>query len=372
MLPYYIRLIFLLVIWMITIISSYLRSTDHVMILLFCAFSLSLYFILPIWRKKLIIFILLIVSTFIYSIFIEASMYPYIIVLFLFYIFEASMVVNPVHFRAILWPGLTLIIVIIYRIENHISFEYLINCLSLLLFSVGFFYVNSYYNKLQDQKMLYESVLEELRKVKRHALKNEHAARTEERTRIAREMHDSVGHKLTALSMQIEMMLIQYRDEKLQSMKELISECLEETRKAVRVLENVEVEGISSIIHLIRKLESESNLRIHFTTKQGVMSLSLSNKHSVVIYRVLQESLTNSMKYSHSRDIYIILGLTAIGELSFEMRNSFHEKRKFHEGFGLRNMRERVMEIGGTIHFYQTGEEFIIEGNIPIGGQGND
>jgi len=187
----------------------------------------------------------------------------------------------------------------------------------------------------------------------------------EERTRIAREMHDSVGHKLTALSMQLEILLMKEKNDILQSMKEIVNESLEETRKAVRALNIDDVVGISSVIQLIRKLESESHLRVHFTTKQGALGLTLSNQNNIVLYRVLQEALTNAMKYGQSREVFVTLGSTPLGHLFFDIRNSYDHIKPIHEGFGLKNMRQRVEESGGRLEIYQLDRTFIIEGSLP-------
>lgn len=65
-------------------------------------------------------------------------------------------------------------------------------------------------------------------------------------------MHDSVGHKLTALMMQIEQFWIKEKKDQYLTLKNMAADSLEETRKAVRLLQVDEPRGIASIITLIK------------------------------------------------------------------------------------------------------------------------
>nr|WP_246187639.1 sensor histidine kinase [Ornithinibacillus caprae] len=194
----------------------------------------------------------------------------------------------------------------------------------------------------------------------------EEDTRLQERNRIARDIHDSVGHRLTALIMQLEILAIQEKKDSYRELKRMANESLEETRHAVKALQSDENEGIATVIHLIRRLEAESHIRVQFTTQQGVLSVKLSNDQSVVLYRVIQEALTNAMRHAQSREIHIILGKSAIGDISFDITNSIYEVRNFTDGFGLTSMKKRVEEIGGKVEVYQTNSQFIVKGSFPI------
>jgi signal transduction histidine kinase len=284
----------------------------------------------------------------------------------LLYTYESAYYMKPLIYRMKL-ALLAFVLLLFSFLLLQMDFQELVSYIPIsILLVIALIALNNHYFTKLNQSHLYEELLAEYRKVKRQALINEKSVRIEERARIAREMHDSVGHKLTALSMQIEMLLLKEENEMLRSMKAMVNESLEETRKAVRALTIDDIEGISSVIQLIRKLESETQLRIHFTTKQGALSLPLSNQSSVVLYRVLQESLTNAMKYSAAREVYVELGVSPIGQLSLQIKNKFHSEKTIHEGFGLKNMRERVEELGGRLHQYQIDGFFIIEGILPV------
>lgn len=130
-------------------------------------------------------------------------------------------------------------------------------------------FLHRYLSEVELKNTLYEQLLSQFRKIKRDSVEQEELVRAEERTKIARDMHDSVGHKLTSLLMQLEMLSIQNNSESLSELKQLARESLEETRFAVRQLKSTETTGIQSVIQLIRKLEMESHLHIRFTIEKG-------------------------------------------------------------------------------------------------------
>ncbi len=220
-------------------------------------------------------------------------------------------------------------------------------------------------NERKEQKEIYEELLGEYRKLKRMNLDAERDVRIRERTRIARDIHDSVGHRLTALLMKLEMLGIQHPHSQYDDLKMMARESLEEIRKSVKALQTEENEGIATVIHLIRKLEAESHLSVQFTIKQGVLSMPISNEKSVVLYRIIQEGLTNAMRHAGSREVQVILGKSAIGDLSFEISNKVFTPKPFTFGFGLNNMRARAEEVGGSVEIYQTDENFFVIGSIP-------
>lgn len=365
----YIRLLYLLLLWG-GVFCFFLHTSRMSIFLFFCTSSLALYFMIPIIKKKWIPYWILSFSSAAALLLTEDMPFWIFVAIAFFYVFEAGRDLMPANFRVLLISIFIFIGAIFYF---HYSFFYwsIYIGISLNIFMV-LFYCNSFQNELFYQRDLYDQLLDEYRKLKRLALENERTARLEERTRIAREMHDSVGHKLTVLNMQIGMMLAENKTDLLLQMKEIVEDSLKETRRAVRALETDEIEGISSVIHLIRKLEAESHLRVHFTTKQGVLGVSLSNQHSVVLYRVIQEALTNAMKHAFSKEVYVTLGVSPIGQLTLEIKNKIHSHKPFHEGFGLRNIKERMIEIGGKITIFQTDNHFIIQGTMPREGEDHD
>lgn len=238
----------------------------------------------------------------------------------------------------------------------------------LLVSAALVFFKKSYVleEELQERN---EALLSEYRKMKRRLLTDEQAARQEERTQIARDIHDSVGHKLTALLMQLEVTRLQAEGEdaeQLQDLKLLAKESLEETRNAVKALKRDETGGVTAIIGLIRKLEAESFLRIQFSIKHGALSAPLGNDQMVIVYRGVQEALTNIMRHSQAREAEIVFEMPGGSVFRFIVSNKTLETTAFHEGFGLASMRERIEQAGGEFKAGPENGLFIVKGSLPL------
>ncbi|WP_235793965.1 sensor histidine kinase [Virgibacillus salidurans] len=234
-----------------------------------------------------------------------------------------------------------------------------------LFFSFLILKMNQMVDERSEQREIYDQLLGEYRILKRMNLAAEQNARLEERTKVARDIHDSVGHRLTALIMKLEMLAIENKHSGYDKLKEMAEESLNETRQAVKALKTEDNEGIATVIHLIRKLEAESNILVQFTIKQGILSVQLSNEKSVVLYRVIQEALTNAMRHAQSREVHVTIGKSATEAISFKITNAIHDEKPFVYGFGLTNMKKRVGEVNGNLDVYQTDKQFVVTGTIP-------
>ncbi|WP_309245508.1 sensor histidine kinase [Virgibacillus proomii] len=282
---------------------------------------------------------------------------------FYFLLVDATFRLNERQINGYLY--FNLFITIFYAIINE---KFLIEVILLNIFFYIFVIAsNRITSEREELRDMYEQLLREYRKSKRMNVSAEREARLEERTKIARDIHDSVGHRLTALIMKMEILSIQNKYDDYKGLKQMATEALEETRQAVTVLQEEETEGIASVVQLIRKLEAESQLMVQFTIKQGVLSISLTNQKNIVLYRVVQEALTNAMRHSPYREVNVVLGKSAIGDVTFEIRNAIHRADQFYYGFGLTNMKKRIEEINGNVEIYQTNQQFVIAGTIPCG-----
>lgn len=120
--------------------------------------------------------------------------------------------------------------------------------------------------------------------MKRRLITDEQHARQEERAQVGRDIHDSVGHKLTALLMQLEMHRMQADRETaevLKGLKALAKESLEENKNAVRSMKQQETSGLPAIIGLLRRLESESFMRVTLMARHGALTVPLNNIQSM-------------------------------------------------------------------------------------------
>ncbi|WP_366248496.1 sensor histidine kinase [Terribacillus aidingensis] len=238
-----------------------------------------------------------------------------------------------------------------------------------LLLVVALLYHQVIHNREKEARLSNEALLEEYRRMKRQLLVEEQQARQDERMLIGHEIHDSVGHKLTALLFQFEAFRLTAAEkdkETVEKLKELAEQSLEETRQAVRSFKQHEVGGLQGVIRLIRKLETESFMKINFSVKHGAFAAPLTGEQSFAIYRAVQEALTNIMKHSSTREAQVIFESPGGSIFRFEVINATTHDRYFQEGYGLKAMRERLEKVGGSLEIDYEAQRFLVRGTIRL------
>ncbi|MFP7255861.1 histidine kinase [Terribacillus goriensis] len=238
-----------------------------------------------------------------------------------------------------------------------------------LLLVAALLYFQVIHNREKGARMSNEALLEEYRKMKRQLLVEEQQARQDERMLIGHEIHDSVGHKLTALLFQFEAFRLTAAEkdrETVGKLKELAEQSLEETRQAVKSFKQREVSGLQGVIRLIRTLEIESFMKINFSVRHGAFAAPLTGEQSFAIYRAVQEALTNIMKHSSTREAQVIFESPGGSIFRFEVINAAPHDRYFQEGYGLKAMRERLEKVGGSLEIDYSEHRFLVRGTIRL------
>ena len=229
----------------------------------------------------------------------------------------------------------------------------------------------------------YGALLSEYRDLKRVSAASADAARAEERISVARRLHDSVGHRLTSLLMQLEVARLGAGSEeelrRASDLKRLAQASLDETREAVSALTEDELAGMPALLRLIHNLEVESAMQIEFTVGSGAMSVQLDREPAVALYRAVQEALTNAMRHGTSRRAKVTVEVPGGRLLRFEVVNDVGGGRatgssggpeaaavSFRPGFGLTSMRERVEDAGGQLEIVSGPGQFRVRGSFPL------
>ncbi|MEH2115551.1 ATP-binding response regulator [Nostoc sp.] len=181
-------------------------------------------------------------------------------------------------------------------------------------------------------------------------------ATLEERHRIARDIHDSLGHALVALNIQMETALTLWQInpeqayEFLQEAKQLGSDALKAVRQSVSEIRSDPLQG-----QLLEKAIATLTQEFYRTTGippecQIDLSYPLSNQVNTVVYRIVQESLTNICKYASATRVQIQIQTTAEGLLLVIQDNGKGMSiDSSGYGFGLQGMRERTANVGGQL-----------------------
>lgn len=203
---------------------------------------------------------------------------------------------------------------------------------------------------------------------------SEKIAEDRERKRIAREIHDTLGHALTGISAGIDAVKVlvdidtNRAKEQLNNVSVVVRDGIRDVRGSLNKMRPGALENNTlkeALIKIIREYEAISNLEIHLRYEWDNIDLDIAKED--IVFRVIQESITNSVRHGHAKTIWIEL----LEEESYVMtiRDDGIGFDELHYGYGLKQMQERLMIIGGSVRF-ENRDGFYTYIEIPkIGGR---
>jgi len=209
-----------------------------------------------------------------------------------------------------------------------------------------------------------QTLVEELRiaqgKMQEYAGRIEELAVVEERSRLAREMHDTLGHRLTVAAVQLEgaQRLVEADPARAAQMvatvREQVREALAELRQTVTAL-RVPLEADLSLPHALARLaahfEQATGITVHQVLPRAEELPDLPGTHRLAVYRAAQEALTNVQRHAEAGQVWLVLSgdggaLTLlVGDDGKGLSLSGDQA-----GFGLHGLRERAAQLGGEMH----------------------
>lgn len=211
-----------------------------------------------------------------------------------------------------------------------------------------------------------------------HANEVEELAAARERNRIAREIHDTLGHYLTILAVQLETALkLEERGDarlhgELAEARRVAAECLTEVRRSVAALRPADPTAVSfsaALEGLVREFEAaqpETDIALDI---EGPVQ-ALPAEHRVALYRCAQEALTNIRKHAHATKVLVRLRVDEYAAELAVLDNGLgaDSEADGHEpGFGLLGIRERIALLGGSATARpESGRGWRVDVRIPV------
>jgi len=132
----------------------------------------------------------------------------------------------------------------------------------------------------------------------------------EERTRISREIHDSIGHGLTSVIVQLQALPFRAQKEPeviqqtIATVLQVTRECLAEVRTVVHEMaDHSKGLGLLALKALVVQVEENSTVAINFNAVQ--IESDWGEELSVLLYRVLQEALTNVLRNANATEVEV-------------------------------------------------------------------
>lgn len=192
-----------------------------------------------------------------------------------------------------------------------------------------------------------------------------------ERMRITREIHDSVGYTLTNLLMMLEAStdLVGVSPLKLEKLLhqalDLIKDGHRDMRHSLRVLRNTQMKKqstIEAVKNLARVFEDSTGVKV--SVHLGNLPWSLEEEHDSLIYRFLQEGMTNALNHGDAKKIDVHFWISD-DKININIIDDGKGSGKIEEGIGLKGMMERLALVQGTLTAKNIQGGFLLKAEIP-------
>jgi signal transduction histidine kinase len=214
---------------------------------------------------------------------------------------------------------------------------------------------------------------ERLRELSRRLLHTQ----DEERRHIARELHDSVGQYLTAIGMMVGGLKRSAQNltpgmlEQLDQADQAIRSCSSEVRTISHLLHPPlldEVGLVSAARWYVQGFAERSGIQVQVEIPEDLQRLG--DEVEVVLFRILQETLTNVHRHSGSKVAAVQIGSDG-QKVWLEVRDQGRgfpqgDRDAHRPGVGIRGMQERVRELAGTLEFFSDSQGTRVRAVIPV------
>lgn len=228
--------------------------------------------------------------------------------------------------------------------------------------------VNALYDKLSDTNNELQHANNEL---KEYADLKEKMGQTKERNRLAREIHDTLGHTLTGISAGLDACIAtidvtpEMTKQQLNTLAKVTRTGISEVRRSVNELRPDALERLSlksAIEQMIKECQEVTKAKIDFQCQIG--RLKFDEDEETTIFRIVQESITNAIRHGKADEIKILMR-QELGNVCLSIKDNGIGCANMKKGFGTKHMQERVGMLNGEITFYGK-QGFAVEAIIPI------
>jgi two component system histidine kinase len=199
---------------------------------------------------------------------------------------------------------------------------------------------------------------------------SEKIAEDRERKRIAREIHDTLGHALTGISAGLDAVGVlididpNRAKEQVKSVSEVVREGIQDVRGSLNRLRPGALEGRTlkdALEKTIREYQALSNLQVdlHYEWIDVDMDVMIED----TIFRVIQESMTNAVRHGHASQMSLHF-FEDEEDYLIELQDNGGGFETLTYGYGLKQMMERISILGGQIQF-ESRDGFFTHVSLP-------
>ena len=228
----------------------------------------------------------------------------------------------------------------------------------------GFAFITSLVARQQaDSREEFRRLNSELRATRKLLAES---SRIAERMRISRELHDLVGHHLTALSLNLEVA------------SHLVSGGAQEHVRQAQSVAKLLLSDVREVVSQLRDGDAIDLTEALRTIVEGVPALAIhlelpprfavdDPRRTQVLLRCAQEIITNAVRHADARNLWLRFEHTAEKELAIHARDDGLGADMLKQGNGLVGMRERLAQLGGRLNIITArGQGFTLEAWLPL------
>ncbi|HEY5804692.1 MAG TPA: histidine kinase [Lysobacter sp.] len=190
------------------------------------------------------------------------------------------------------------------------------------------------------------------------------SARDNERLRVARELHDVAGHKLTAMTLNLRALAADpafVGRQEIAIAQQLSSELLTDIRGIVQAIRHDRGLDLATALRALAAPMPRPALRLDIDDNVQVNDPAVAE----AILRLVQEALTNSARHADADVVRVALTCNA-GRLCIQVEDDGHVRGAVREGNGLAGMRERIVAAGGSLALSTSARGALrIEASLP-------
>lgn len=268
-----------------------------------------------------------------------------------------------------LTAGFLLLYLLLYSSENWVIIIVIILVLLFIATLIGYFI-----SALIGQSMERQRLLDELTQTRAKLLKAEREAGVmAERQRLSRDIHDTLAQEFTSIIMHLSAARLgdsASTRTHLQQVEQAARAGLDESRRIIWNMRPQQLEGASlveSIEGVAARWSAENRVRVETAVTGSPHPLDESIETALL--RITQEALHNIKKHAQARDVNITLSYMP-DLLALDIADNgqgFNKSRRNGRGFGLKTMRERAEELGGTLTIEsELGKGTAVAVSLPI------
>jgi signal transduction histidine kinase len=242
-------------------------------------------------------------------------------------------------------------------------------------FVVLFLFVNVVARTSQERAQLIQKLQAAQRELEAARTRDTELATLRERERLARELHDSLGHALVVISVQLEAIQRLYpvdrrqAEARIEALKGVARTNMDELRRALQGLRSAEL-GQRPLAEALQSLCVQTGQRsgLEMACHAPAEGPRLTPAAAEALWRVAQEALANVERHAQARHVDLCLEqepTAVLLRVSDDGRGLPAGAETLPEHFGLRGMRERVEGLGGSLAF-RVEAGTVVEARVPM------